>query len=144
MNIKIQIKPSDFKDELDRILREYGDDCTDKMDEVLPEVAKEAASKLRSKSKALFKKGNSKKHYASGWRRKVTKNGNHIEVEVYNSSKPYLTHLLENGHNGLVPVRKKGGGYYYKSVGWVSGREHIAPVNEWAQKEVIERLEKEL
>ena len=81
-----------------------------------------------------FKK-RKRKSYVTGWALKVEKHGTHIKIYVYNKNAPHLTHLLENGHN-----ISNGRG----ASGYVPGRPHIAPVNEWAQKEVIERLEKEL
>ena len=140
----MKVKMRDFEKSVDILLKSYGDECTDAIKEVLPEIGKEAAARLRNDSRRLFNKGKGEKHYASGWRRKVTKGNTFVEVGVYNSSKPTVTHLLENGHNGLVPIRRKGGGYYYKSVGWVPGRPHIAPVNDWAQEEALKRLEKKL
>lgn len=85
-------------------------------------VAKEAVQKLRN--------GSPKKtgEYASGWGMK--KQGE-ADVVVYNRKAPGLTHLLENGH----VIRNKKGTY-----GRVSGRKHIAPVEEWAVDELPRRI----
>ena len=85
-------------------------------------VSREAVQKLKNTSPR--RTGS----YASGWGKK--KEGE-MDVIVYNRTDAPLTHLLENGHI----VRNKKGTY-----GRVSGRKHIAPVEE----ELIEQYQREV
>lgn len=131
----MKVKPNDFQNALNELLKDYGDECSRKIEEVLPAVGKEAQAKVKTSAQQQFKKHKARKSYLTGWALKVEKKGMHIKVYVYNKKAPQLTHLLENGHNVA-----NGRG----ATGYVPGRPHIAPANDWAQKEVIERLEKEL
>ena len=117
---------------LDTIVKEYGSEVYEVVAEVIPEVAKDAQKQVKANAGKLFKKGKGSKHYANGWRVKVVKGRLGVETVVYNTNKPQLTHLLENGH-------AKANG-----IGRVSGRPHINPVNEWAEKEVVKRIEERL
>lgn len=126
----MKIESSDLSKEINRLLAEYGDECSEAVVEEITAVTREAAKKVRANARAKFKRGKGSRHYASGWRAKITKVRGGVDGIVYNSSKPQLAHLLENGHNG--------------PNGWVSGKEHIAPVNEWAQSEVLKRIEEKL
>lgn len=111
----------DFSDTVHKILSNYGIEVQEVMLEVIPEVAKDAAQKLRKTSPK--KTGD----YAKGWKYKVDKKRLRVGAVIYNKDRYRLTHLLENGH------AKRGGGR-------VASRDHIAPVNDWAADEVMDRL----
>ncbi len=111
-------------------MEEYASDVESGMKEDLAAVAKESAKELRETSPVGA--GSKKGHYQAGWTyKKDTDTGYSAGYIVYNKKKPGLTHLLENGH------AKKGGG----RVGPVV---HIAPVEQEAAEELIERLKRRL
>lgn len=119
-----------LEDELGRILDEYMDDVEETASKVINQVAKEATQKLRDASP--YDPKNHGQHYRDGWK---VKKGKKLDAVVYNATKPWLTHLLENGH----VVRNQYGTYDpYK------GKKHIAPVREWAEEEVVKRIEEAL
>ena len=90
------------------------------------EVAKEAAQKLKQTSPKRQGK------YARSWKVKQEKGRLKVMVTVFSDKPEYrLTHLLEYGH------AKRGGGR-------VQGIEHIAPVEEWANNEAVDRIIEEI
>lgn len=109
----------DISKEIAKALSEYTQEVTEGLEEAKLEVAKDTVKELKRTSP---KKTGS---YAKGWARKKVDNA---EV-VYNRTDYQLTHLLEKGH------AKHGGGR-------VPGKAHIAPAEERAVKEYIERVEK--
>ena len=126
----------DMSKELDIVIIEllisYTDEVAEDVEQIVTDVAKEAAKQVKANANSKFKKGKGGRHYANGWRAKVVKGRISVSAVVYNANKPQLTHLLENGH-------AKADG-----VGRVPGRPHIAPVNEWAEKEVVKRVTERL
>jgi len=93
---------------------------------VVPQVAKEAAQKLKQSSPKRQGK------YAKSWKVKQEKGRLKVMATVYAGKPEYrLTHLLEYGH------AKRGGGR-------VQGIEHIAPVEEWANNEAVDRIIEEI
>lgn len=120
-----------LEDELGRILDEYMDDVEETANKVINQVAREAAQKLKDTS-PRDDTGKYAGKYAEGW---TLKRGKKLNAVVYNATKPWLTHLLENGH----VVRNQFGTYDpYK------GKKHIKPVREWAEEEVVKRIEEAL
>lgn len=115
-----------LEDELGRILDEYMDDVEETANKVINQVAKEAAQKLKDTSPRKTGK------YASGW---TVKKGKKLNAVVYNATRPGLTHLLEESH----PIRNQ-----YGTWGRSTARPHIAPVREWAEEEVVKRIEEAL
>lgn len=113
-------------DQLAEILEDYSEHVKDVTEKTIQATAKESAAKLRNDSP---KKSGA---YAKGWATKKNRDGS---VTVYNKDHYQLTHLLENGH----VVRNKKGTY-----GRTNGIKHIAPVEEWANNEVVERITREL
>jgi len=117
---------------VNQALMEYGDEATKVVKEVVTEIGKETAKKVKAEALAKgLKRQKSGKHYVNGWRAKVEATRTGVKLVVHNATKPQLTHLLENGHAKV-------------NGGRVDGRTHIAPVNDWAQKETLERIEKRL
>ena len=92
-------------------------------------VAKEAVSKLKSTSPR--KSG----EYARGWGIKRERGTGGINTVTVKNRVYQLTHLLENGHI----VRNKKGTY-----GRAPGIKHIAPVEDWANTELPEEIEREM
>lgn len=115
-----------LEEELGRILDEYMDDVEETANKVINQVAKEAAQKLKDTSPRDTGK------YASGW---TVKKGKKLNAVVYNATRPGLTHLLEESH----PIRNQFGTW-----GRSTAQPHIAPVREWAEEEVVKRIEEAL
>lgn len=121
------INPGAFADEIEKILEEYGDEAVEALNESIEETAKESRKQIRK-----FNQGRRPwEHYPKGWTYKIKKGRLDIEGVVYNKDHYQLTHLLEFGH------AKRNGGR-------TAAFPHIADVNDFAQKDVLERLERKL
>lgn len=115
-----------LEEELGAILDQYVDEVQETAGKIINQVATEAAKKLRDESPKDTGK------YASGWK---VKKGRKLDAVVYNATKPGLTHLLENSH----PIRNQWGTW-----GRSTPKVHIEPVREWAEEEVVKRIEEAL
>lgn len=115
------IKISDLANEIALELESYSEETTESFKEEVKNVVKESVKLLKQKSPK--KAGD----YAKGWKSKVVYEDNEdIRVKIYNSKKPFLTQLLENGH---LLTTKTG-----KILGRVNAIPHIAPVRDEAEK----------
>ena len=92
-------------------LQEYADDVVERVDQDAQQIANSAASELKATSPK--RTGG----YAKGWKVQKEKSRYGTSCTVYNSTKPGLTHLLENGH------ALRGGGR-------APAHPHIRPVEE--------------
>lgn len=120
--------------QMDKILKEYGEESRETIRAVANEVAKQTVQKLKAVSPRKRVKGGT---YASGWALKSVSIGvSTTNVTVYNSKAPGLTHLLENGHDSY---NQNGGAY-----GRVAARPHIKAVEEWANKEFEDECRRRL
>lgn len=108
--------------QLAEILNDYENALDETVQKEIDRVAKNAASKLRNDSPRLTG------DYASGWRVKKDRDG---EAIVYNKNDPQITHLLEFGHAS-------------PNGGRVPARVHIKPVEEWANEELVQRVESKI
>ena len=117
-----------ISDELAKILNQYDKEVHEVAGKEIAKIAREAAKKLRNESP---KHSPHVRHYAEGWATKKVDGG----IIVYNRTNPQLTHLLENGH-----IIRNGKGVY----GRAPAIKHIKPVEEWANNEVVERIESKL
>ena len=108
------------------ILSNYGEEINGHVGNGLKQVANNARKKLRAASP----EGRTKK-YRGGWGYKLSRTAlGSWGLVIYNQGiHASLTHLLEKGH------AKRNGDF-------LPGKEHIAPVNEEAQKEFIGYLDK--
>lgn len=114
-----------FSEVFHTMLANYGAEVMEATFEAIDEVSKETVKKLKAESKANFEGSG---EYAAGWTRKMEKGRLNNVATVYGKKPTYaLAHLLESGH------AKRGGGR-------VAGRSHIAPVNDWAQDEAMDRI----
>ncbi len=105
--------------EITRELQRYENIVEEDLETAKEEVANDLVDELEQKSPKNTGK------YRKGWRKK--KDGN--AIVVYNALKPQLTHLLEKGH------AKANGGR-------VPAKVHIAPAEEKAINEFLERVER--
>lgn len=112
-------------EQLADILNEYGREVKAVADKEIAAVAKESVAKLKSTSPR--KSG----AYARGWRVKKDRDGSAI---VHNTHYQ-VTHLLENGH---IIKNKKG------TYGRTNGIKHIEPVEQWANGELVQRIETDI
>ena len=110
------------------ILGAYADDVNEVTKEAVVAVTKAGVSTLKGESKRKF---NGSGNYASGWTSRVETNRLSSQGILYNGKLPGLPHLLEHGH------AKRGGGR-------VSGRVHIAPVEEQLTAAFKRKLEENL
>lgn len=119
------IELSSFSSEIQKILKEYGEDVQKIADEEVVEVSKEAVKKLKKESPK------DSGEYAKGWKMKKEETRFGVETTAYNSTHGWLVHLLEHGH------AKKNGGR-------TEAKPHVGPVQNWAEKEILKRLKEKL
>lgn len=112
--------------QLNNILGEYEQEIDETSQKVFQKTAREAVKQLRATSPKQ-QGGKRSGSYAKGWTTK--KEGS--TVVVHNKTDYQLTHLLENGHA-------------LRQGGRARAIPHIKPVEEWANREVVEELEREL
>ena len=116
--------------QMERILDEYSERVQNVTRVAIQRVGRESVNKLRNTSPKRTGE------YARGWRLKTLKlRGPVTDVVVHNATNYQLTHLLENGH----VIRNKKGTY-----GRAPAHPHIKPVEEWANTELPEVIEREL
>ena len=111
--------------QLDEILGEYVEHVKKVTAEEMRSVAKEGVQKLKATSPVG--KGKKAGRYASGWALKAQGNS----LVIYNRTDYQLTHLLEYGHD-----LQQGGRW--------EGKQHIEPVEKWANAELPKRIEDNL
>lgn len=117
-----------FAETVKKFLDDYETDVYSEVSEAITEVAKETAQKLKRESRAMFGGGD----YAAGWTSKVEKGRVKVAAIVYGKKPTYaLAHLLEFGH-----VTRNGTG---RTFARTPAHEHIAPINDWAQDEAVNR-----
>lgn len=109
----------DLSNEIARELQRYANVIEEDMEVAKEEVADNLVGELKQKSPKNTGR------YSKGWRKK--KDGN--AIIVHNALKPQLTHLLEKGH------AKANGGR-------VPAKVHIAPAEEHAINDFVERVER--
>ena len=119
------INLSSFSKAVQDILTEYGEEAQKIVDETIVETQKEDTKKLKKVSPK------DTGDYRKGWKLRTKETRFGIETEVYNSSHGWLTHLLEHGH------AKRGGGR-------TAAQPHVGPVQDWAEKEILKRLNEKL
>ena len=112
---------------ISKILQEYGEDVTERLDDVTQKLAKQGQKALRGESRSRF--GGTGK-YASGWTTTLERNNLGVTAVIHNKT-PGLPHLLENGH------ANRGGGR-------TSGRTHIAPVEEKLVNALLEAVQNDI
>lgn len=120
---EINCNIDDFSNVLANALSQFSDEETHKVKDIITESAKNCAKNLKQTSPKRTGK------YAKGWKaRKDSETNLDIEYTVYNSTRPSITHLLENGH------AKRDGGR-------VEAIPHIAPAEEKMEKEIETKID---
>ena len=122
------IKADKLTAAVEKILKEYGDSVSENVEDVTKQVSQKAAQQIRASARTSF--GGSGK-YAKGWGVTMEKTRLETTAVIHNKSLPGLPHLLEHGHISIRNGRR---------IGYVKGREHIAPV----EQQVVELYEKEI
>lgn len=121
------ISPDALALTVSNILNEYSELCEDELEDAVKTVTKNAKNKLKTAGSFTDRSGD----YRKGWAVQIDKKRLGIEGVVYQKKAPGLAHLLEFGH-----AKQKGGR--------TKAFPHIAPVNEEAQTEIVQELERKL
>lgn len=119
------IRIDDLAAEINRLVEDYGKQCTETTKECVNNVAKKTVSKLKQTSPVNTGK------YKKGWKKTVVKENSTSLVIAIHDAKYSLVHLLEKGH------QKRGDGR-------VAAIKHVEPAEQAAiaalEKEIISRL----
>lgn len=121
------ISINNLSDEIAKVLSEYSQDVSEKVDKAVDEAGNDLIQELTSTSPARKCKNGGRYH--KGWRIKVAFDGKgNKRIIVHNKSDFQLTHLLEFGH-----IKVNGGR--------VSGIPHIKPAEQKAVDMFIKKVE---
>ena len=105
-----------------RELSEYSQEVTERLKEEVLAAAKRCVEEIKMKAPVCTEK------YKKGWKFKVVYESNEdIRIMIYNSAKPQITHLLENG-------------YAKRSGGRVPGIPHIRPAEKNAEERILKKV----
>lgn len=117
--------------QIDKLLNDYSIEMKRKTMNAIDQTAKEAAQQLKATSPVG--KGRDRGEYAKGWavKRQNDKIKGLATVTVHNKDHYQLTHLLEYGHDLPQGGRAK-------------AQPHIEKVEQWAQGEVVRKIEEQL
>lgn len=111
--------------QVSKILQEFTEEIQDGIVQDAKDVADEAVAKLKGE-KSTYKIRTGK--YNRGWKQKTTVGARYVHATIHN--KEYqLTHLLEYGHAT-------------RNGGRTKSFPHIAPVEEFVEKEFTDRVKK--
>lgn len=113
----------DLKD----ILNDYAKEVNDDMLTVAKDISNKYVGKIQNVSPVNERNTKHRGRYKRGWRAKIEKNLNDVNVIIYNQTDWQLTWLLENGH--LLRNGKR-----------TRPIPHIEPVNDEAQREYENEL----
>ncbi len=125
----------DLQSQMKKILKEYGQEVEQFMQEEAEGTIRNAVQKLKQK-KRFAAGSNAKGEYARGWSSTIVHSRMGIKAVAFNKKHAQLTHLLENGH-----VSKNGTGRVY---GEVRAYPHIAQINDEAQEEFVKGIERRI
>ena len=115
-------------DEIEGILKKYGDDTARNLTEIVKEMSKKGAQTVKAQAQSSF---GGTGRYAKGWTSQTETNRVSAQGIIYNQDLPGLPHLLEHGH------ANRGGGR-------TPGRIHIANVEEQLVKEFEQKVKAKL
>ena len=118
---------TNLQEQVEELLDQYGKQCSEVVNDAVHEVSKEALKKL--KKEAPKRTG----RYKKGW--KVKKNNDKFSANdiLYGkeASTYAIAHLLEHGHAT-------------RNGGRTAPIPHVKNVEEWAQKALVDTVEKKL
>lgn len=131
-----RVRPINLDKAIAETLKEYGDECYTVLSDCVKEVADEAVEKLQAVNH--FAPGRTPTgDYAKDWTEDEIQTGRLKTSRVVHNLDHYrLTHLLEKGH-----VSRNG---THRTFGFVKAYPHIAPVNDWANKELPQKVKEKL
>ena len=115
-------------DEIEGILKKYGDDTAHNLSEIVKEMSKKGAQTVKAQARSSF---GGTGRYAKGWTSQTETNRVSAQGIIYNQDLPGLPHLLEHGH------ANRGGGR-------TPGRIHIANVEDQLVKEFEQKVRAKL
>ena len=116
---------ADLSEQILAAMQQYTGIVSDTVDQIMNDVGKQA--KQRVKSASPKRTG----AYKRGWKVTAERQNGVISVTVHNKNFR-ITHLLEDGHKTR------------NGKGRVAAQPHIRQVEDWAEQEVMNRIEKEL
>ena len=120
----------DFEAEMRKLLRDYGIEAREILNDAVPEAADICVKMIRQDSKKATGR------YARGWTKKQKYiRGVGTSYVVYNKDKYRIAHLLENPHE------KKN---KYGSYGFTEGDHAIAHAQEYAEEWLYDEVSKKL
>lgn len=116
--------------DINKILAEYGTDCSEAIRKITTQVAKEGCDALKTlkyaeKPTYQIRSGD----YNKGWSVKKKKLKNRMVNKIYNKTDHDLTIYLENGH-----MKRNG-------TGRTRAFKHIEPTYKWVETELEKRIE---
>ena len=126
-----KIKGIDLEKAVADLLEEYGDAVYEVLEKSVKEVTDEARDKLKA-VRNFAPNGHPTGAYSADWVNDKNEVGRLKTQQVVHNEEHYrLTHLLEFGH------ANRGGGR-------TNAYPHIAPVNDWAQSEIVRVVERKI
>ena len=133
MNKKVKV--DDLAKAIEQSLKDFEGVTEDACTEGLLDTAQEAVKELRLVHPSGTPRYQSWADYNKGWSIDLTKKKKSVMSIIHNKTKYRLAHLLEKGH-----ALKHGG----RKVGEADPFPHIAPIDEKAQKELLENIKKRI
>lgn len=130
-----KIKIDNLEKEIVATLKEYAGATDEIVDKAVTETAKEAVNKLKKSNPPGSGQYGSWSKYNKSWKVMQTKTDKRYnkKATVHNQKFYRLTHLLEKGHALVAGGRKQGDTRAF---------EHIAPVADKAEDELMKRIKK--
>lgn len=123
-----------FEEELLTLMHQYSMDVSNDIEKIVRDIAHQAVVELQRTAPV-----GRTKDYSKSFGVHVKSERGKVHFTAYAKAPHYrLTHLLESGHR----TRLKSGKYGNKAS--TSSQQHFAPVQEWADKEVLRRIEEAL
>lgn len=119
----------DLTKSMNALLKEYGDEIRDAIEEVLPKVANDTVTLLKNGSSTPHRTGAYEKDWAV---EKWKQSSQYLGATVYNKKHYQLTHLLEYGH-----AMKRGGRTIAPDV---KAYPHIKDAEDFAGDELIRQV----
>lgn len=122
----------DVSDAIGSMFKAYGNQVNEVVDDAMKAVADDAVEQLR-RVRTFSPQGDPTGDYSKDWELMIRPVKRYTrEYVVYNEDHYQLTHLLESGHAKMLWGRDSGE--------TVQGYEHIRPVNDRVQDELVREI----